>query len=64
MLLELILGFYLGVFISLLFLAIFAYFLKLYDYSDEAKELEMTLWIAINIFVATLVFVLFISLFS
>lgn len=64
MLLELILGFYLGVFISLLILAIFVYFLKLYGYSDEAKELEMTLWIVINIFVATLMFVLFISLFS
>lgn len=64
MLLELVLGFYLGVFISLLFIAVFVYLLKLYGYSDEAKELEVTLMTAINIFVATLMFILFIILFS
>lgn len=64
MLLELILGFYLGVFISLLILAIFAYLLKLYGYLDTAKELEVTLMTTINIFVATIVFVLFIILFN
>ena len=63
MLLELILGFYTGVFISLLILASFVCLLKYCGYLDEAKELESTVMITIKIFIVTMVFVLFIVLF-
>ena len=63
MLLELILGFYLGVFISLLILTCITCLLNYCGYLDEAKELERTLALTIKIFIALMLFVLFTSLF-
>ena len=63
MLFELILGFYLGVFISLLILVGVVCLLKYCEYLDTAKELERTLELTIEIFIAIMSIVLFVILF-
>ena len=62
MLLELIFGFYLGVFISLLIIIGVVCLLKYCEYLDTAKELQRTLELTIKIFIVTMLFVLFVVL--
>ena len=63
MLFELVLGFYLGVFISLLILVGVVCLLKYCEYLDTAKELQRTLFLTIKIFIVIMLMVLFASLF-
>ena len=63
MLFELILGFYLGVFISLLIIVGVVCLLKYCEYLDEAKELERTLELTIKIFIVVMIIVLVAVLF-
>ena len=62
MLLEFVLGFYLGVFISLLILVGVVCLLKYCEYLDTAKELQRTLELTIKIFVVIMIILLFASL--
>ena len=62
MLLELIFGFYLGVFISLLIIIGVVCLLKYCEYLDTAKELQRTLELTIKIFVVIMILLLFASL--